>query len=755
MPGTKVIAARDGGDSDPTDLVPILDDDFVPATPVDGGPGHGTASASVAVGNQYGNCPTCLLVFTEDINGDWGWVYDQPWIDIVSNSFGTQSNIGSAGGAVPFFSFTDGMPKAAAERGQLGLFASGNGNENGFITPQQTYTSDLSGPGWVLRIGAAATGTRKPIVGDGMPVDVSSFGSGDIPAASYKGTDLDNDTQGHSGTSAATPLTAGVFGHVLREARRAVGDLGAGQRPEAVIAQGRPVAGSSYLGDGALTAAELREVVLKTTEHDDSLDTIGIYPVQTPNNPAQFAIEGYGIADKASAERAIAVLLGSAPLPDCAPEDAFFAADYALRDAIWGEWTGGGENTGGASTSSAPLRPNPFTEVNIDDVADIDDALALVLAHAAPSGAAGPGSEAETGNLTATVISPASGTTVDPRSTPSLRVAGTSTFQPFATASTRLWPRRDACGAATEEGAPPPNPRLERRDGPDGVTCGYVPAGPALSPVIGALADDFPLISGDLPMTLGAGDVSGVLYYQGEVPSPLASIHVQLLTKVGGRDAVIGEQTIDKTVIGFPVETTVPFAFSFPVPDEFQGRTLGSLVLRIEQRNAQGGLFLELDDPASFVDVPELLVQTRRIEVTLDDATFTAPAAVTPAVDGSWTLDVPISDLADGSHVVRARAVQGTAVSPVSSSTFASKRSVGAPAAAPVQVQVQVVKRGATPVTTAWIEARDTGGSGDLSAWTARVVVPKVGKYDLYSRVVRKGTEAARSGPVRFSRSGG
>jgi hypothetical protein len=124
-------------------------------------------------------------------------------------------------------------------------------------------------------------------------------------------------------------------------------------------------------------------------------------------------------------------------------------------------------------------------------------------------------------------------------------------------------------------------------------------------------------------------------------------------------------------------------------------------------------------------------------------------------LDGSWALDVPISDLPDGSHVLRARAVQGTSLSAVSSSSFASKRSVGAPAAAPVQVQVQVVKRGASPVATGWIEAQDTSGAGDLSTWTAGVVVPRGGKYDVYSRVVRKGTEAARSGPVRFSRSGG
>lgn len=193
VPGSKIVGVTDRSDTaainGAADSTPILDED-----------GHGTASASVAVGNTYGFCPTCLLVFTEGLSEEWA--YSVPWIDIASNSFGSVANVGLAGVCPEAACLSSAsFPKSSAERGQIALYAAGNGNENAFVTPEQTYTSESLGADWIVRVGAASRTTRRPIVGTGKPVDIASWGSGEIPAAARNSES--GQTQ-HSGTSAAT-----------------------------------------------------------------------------------------------------------------------------------------------------------------------------------------------------------------------------------------------------------------------------------------------------------------------------------------------------------------------------------------------------------------------------------------------------------------------------------------------------------------------------------------------------------------------
>lgn len=361
IPGTKIVGAIDSSDVAPlngaADNVPLLDED-----------GHGTASASVAVGNVFGFCPSCLLVFGEGFAAD-SYMYSQDWIDIASNSFGTPGNIGFAG------LISASQPRAKADRGQLALYAAGNGNENAFITPQQTYTAENLGADWMIRVGAVVRSSRKPIVGTGKPVDVSSFGSGTIPAA---GINSETGTTNHSGTSAATPYTSGVFGDVLRRVRGVLGDNNTGARGDGVLATGRAVAGSAHLADGVLTRAELEEAVFKTAEHDTS-GTVSVFPPTTPNNPAQYVIEGYGIAEPESGERAFRVLMGDLPIPERPDEDTFFAADAMLRDALWGGWNKGGENSAaGSDAQSSASGTNPLDGITTAEIPDLQTALDLL-----------------------------------------------------------------------------------------------------------------------------------------------------------------------------------------------------------------------------------------------------------------------------------------------------------------------------------------------------------------------------------------
>src|SRR6185503_13881297 len=131
IPGTKIIGAIDAGDgsavnADP-DATPIVDDD-----------GHGTGSSSVSVGNRYGYCPTCLLMFTESLDTTFNESFS--WVDITSHSFATVGGVPLGLALGP-----DLDTKAAAERGQTVLFAAGNGVGNAFDVPQITYGSGNTG----------------------------------------------------------------------------------------------------------------------------------------------------------------------------------------------------------------------------------------------------------------------------------------------------------------------------------------------------------------------------------------------------------------------------------------------------------------------------------------------------------------------------------------------------------------------------------------------------------------------------------
>lgn len=311
IPGTKIIGALDASDvvaaNAPPDAHPILDDQ-----------GHGTGSASVAAGNRYGYCPTCLLVFVEGLDPTVNAAL--PWVDIASNSFGYV-------GGLPFGLIGDPEPtKRAAERGQTTLFAAGNGVGNAFDVPIVTWHSDLTGPDWNIAVGAVRRDTQRAIIGDGIPVHVSSWGDGNLPSACGEGTIAQCP---FSGTSAASPYTAGVFGTVLTQIRGAVGDGEVGQRPGQVVARGIARTDSGFLADGALTRGELRQAVLKTAQPlgRDNSGSPHAYPVAAPYTDANVLFEGYGAATPNSGKRAVDVLLGRAELPQRSLEDGFFEAE--------------------------------------------------------------------------------------------------------------------------------------------------------------------------------------------------------------------------------------------------------------------------------------------------------------------------------------------------------------------------------------------------------------------------------------------
>ena len=325
--------------------------------------GHGTGVASVAAGQFFGSNPNALIVMVEGLGDDsLDWATAQPWIDIVSNSWGNLGN-------VPLGSTS--ATKAATERGQTVAFAAGNGatntNSSCLMTvpcvpvvgrpgavpavplpiedPCKCKTPDSNpsftspyGASWILSVGAISPINGQAHWWHSVPVDVSSFGS-KWRAAAYDGVGLEHNRD-FGGTSCATPITAGVLSTFIEHARVEFGDVVAGQKDGqavAVAAPGTDLPASGPLADGTLTRAEAEAIVQKTAlpVEADPEKVSWDYAVR-PTSPAYYVYQGYGVVDRGSQARGMEVLMGEAPMPERAEVDDWIEAMDAVRDVLWG-----------------------------------------------------------------------------------------------------------------------------------------------------------------------------------------------------------------------------------------------------------------------------------------------------------------------------------------------------------------------------------------------------------------------------------
>ena len=353
LPGTKVIGAVDFG----TDKL------YGPTS------SHGVGTTSVSVGNLHGTCPECLLVFVDygltkaSAEAAMRWVTAQPWIDVVSNSYGH-------GDVVPkiYNGTTVGDQRLASERGQTIVFSAGNGFENAYTIANPTYLSSQKGPDWLITVGAVSAGRdnayNDPLrgesdhasyIGAGKPVDVAGLGI-DYPSAYYASTVSGTGEFGFSGTSNAAPTIAGTYARALYLARR---DLGGPSRiqSDGVIAAGRPFECGSVrpeceLGDGYLTAAELRTRLLHGAIHTAAGMTTYAGVAHSPSiGEDEFMNEGHGtyFARETGIEkwleefdRILGPLEGRAPaLERPAGEREWMIVDSYCRQHLWGAWGGG------------------------------------------------------------------------------------------------------------------------------------------------------------------------------------------------------------------------------------------------------------------------------------------------------------------------------------------------------------------------------------------------------------------------------
>jgi hypothetical protein len=316
-----------------------------PTRPViDGYTYHGTGVASVAAGKAYGTCPDCDLVVVAAENFEQGleWAARQPWIDIISNSWG-----GPLGAPAQVFASdptlaTSTGPSAgslaAARAGKIVVFGSGNGvTDLGPTTHgtqhSLTWDSPYAGPPWVLAVGAAKAGSGQPTDWHNIPVDVIAQGEDRLAAdsASLTGTEI------FIGTSCSAPIAAGVIGEALYRARAALADSQVGPRNGSLLS-GRVAHGPD--ADGRLTVSELLNAARAVaTWHAFDPSTVSADPTQafaTPTTPAAFAYEGFGLLDRNSVSPLTKVLLGQMPQPARPEMQQWSALAEQVRSGRWG-----------------------------------------------------------------------------------------------------------------------------------------------------------------------------------------------------------------------------------------------------------------------------------------------------------------------------------------------------------------------------------------------------------------------------------
>ncbi|HEU0237014.1 MAG TPA: S8/S53 family peptidase [Candidatus Limnocylindrales bacterium] len=740
IPGTKIIGAVDANDSSASnaaaDATPILDDD-----------GHGTGSASVSTGNRYGYCPTCLLFFVEGLDESVATAY--PFVDITSHSFGY---IGGA--PVGPIVGPNEATRTAAERGQITLFAAGNGVGNAFDVPQLTYGSDQTGASWNITVGAIRRDSGRAIVGDGIPADISAWGDGNLPSACRTGT---VGQCAFGGTSAATPYTAGIFGTVLTEVRRAIGDQLAGQRPGQVVAEGLAIQDSVYLEDGRLTRSELREAVLKTAFplNQDNEPSTFPYPLTAPYlGEANVLFEGYGAATPEGARRAVDVILGRALVPDRSFEDDFFALDQAVKDTLYG----GYDRDGDGDTDFVGLAGTSITPASVATVSGTMAALGLAAdaLSVEPSLDTPAGQNALTYYLHRRFVA-------EPGKTPScsaddnesyLDTADTpgdlECFENRITSVAAAYRPLGIYAAAETLDAPVPagsdvyatiyvaaeNPSVVRPTGVLMATDREIGSGPgALQPVLGTGTGSGSNIQGNpvpaASLCATAGELCWTkfdLSFETTRPAfagePL-TFQIQL---IGARAWAFGHEGAHASKVAI-VPAALPdagldFGVTIDEPGEGSRVPSGSSVIA-------GGRFAFPDpgtDPSGAGDHPT----TRRVEVSLDDASFgSATEASLDEAGGTWS--APLGTLADGEHTVYARARLDTTTSEVASVTF----TVGPDA----RVEWQVVARNGPTDPAAWQAA--TG----VEAWRFAFEASSVGSgpHTIVTRLVSDGLEVARA----------
>jgi len=300
FPGTKIIGSSPDGDSE----ILILDD------PSDG---HGSAVTGAVLDAN----PNAVIFFVEGFSTEAVLAAaNQPLVDIISTSFG-------APGSLPVPGIERGTEVAVVEHGKMHAGAADN-------SPSPAIQDATAGPPWSIGIaGYAEEGDDQKEIMSGSYPDISADWTQVLPNH--------DDIEGYhetSGTSFATPRTAGILSFVLESLRAEFNDDRSGASP--ALREGMLVNGSDDEGNPfQVSNSQVREALNLSAwypelDWDPTSGTMPISPV------APCTQTGWGLVNLSNIEPIIAHLNQTAELSQ-RPGDvvACMDANQEMRETYW------------------------------------------------------------------------------------------------------------------------------------------------------------------------------------------------------------------------------------------------------------------------------------------------------------------------------------------------------------------------------------------------------------------------------------
>ena len=299
--GTKIIGTSPDGETD----IHILDD------PSDG---HGTAVTGAVLDAN----PDAVIFFVEGFSTEAVLAAsNQPLVDIISTSFG-------AIGSLPVPGIETGTYEAVVGNNKIHTGAADN-------TPSPAVQDATAGPPWSIGIaGYAEEGDDQKETMSGSYPDIAADWTQVLP--NHDDTDGYHET---SGTSFATPRTAGILSFILQELREEFNDGGSG----ASAARG------GYLVNGTTDDGE--SFTIRNSEVRNALNLSAWYPSfttwdplsgTTPVSPVAPCTQvGWGVVNMSNIEPMLMHLNGTQPM-DNRPGDVVLCMNInqEAREAYWG-----------------------------------------------------------------------------------------------------------------------------------------------------------------------------------------------------------------------------------------------------------------------------------------------------------------------------------------------------------------------------------------------------------------------------------
>jgi hypothetical protein len=299
--GTKIIGTSpDGGTN-----IHILDD------PEDG---HGTAVTGAVLDAN----PDAVIFFVEGFSTEAVLAAsNQPLVDIISTSFG-------AIGSLPVPGIETATYEAVVVNNKIHTGAADN-------SPSPAIQDATAGPPWSIGIsGYAEEGDDQKETMSGSYPDIAADWTQVLP--NHDDTDGYHET---SGTSFATPRTAGILSFVLHQLRDEFGDWGSGASDER----------GGYLVNGA--SSDDSSFTMRNSEMRNALNISAWYPTFTTWDPTSGTMPmspvapctqvGWGVINLSNIDLMIKHLNGTEQM-DNRPSDVVLCMDanQQMREAYWG-----------------------------------------------------------------------------------------------------------------------------------------------------------------------------------------------------------------------------------------------------------------------------------------------------------------------------------------------------------------------------------------------------------------------------------